>query len=351
MAPTATQLRSMVSQFTAFTGTSEKTATKFIKASNYRVNEAIDDMFAGAWIGQGRCNSAGAPLSTLDNTGPMPAGHWWSVTRHLSKYGRAPPDGLKQSLLPSGRKWDPGSSDDLAPHKDSRYFRSQGLANQAPGLDSELDSLFDSLRDDSNDTKDRLELTSTMNYLTTDLKVNIENAELFVVLELLQAPSIGEITRKGYVEGWKDSDVNASQKDHAKYVRKLVKTLPTDVALFKRVYKHTFVAGREKDQKSLSLENALVYWDMLFAPPGMQWKSEHRDWLPLWKEYLNEKWHHSVNRDMWNMTLEFAFKSMEDDSLSFWDENGAWPGAIDDFVAWCKAKGMSKSEQMEVDDA
>ncbi|KAM3544415.1 hypothetical protein ARSEF1564_002663 [Beauveria bassiana] len=274
MAPTATQLRSMVSQFTAFTGTSEKTATKFIKASNYRVNEAIDE-----------------------------------------------------------------------------YFRSQGLANQAPGLDSELDSLFDSLRDDSNDTKDRLELTSTMNYLTTDLKVNIENAELFVVLELLQAPSIGEITHKGYVEGWKDSDVNASHKDHAKYVRKLVKTLPTDAALFKRVYKHTFVAGREKDQKSLSLENALVYWDMLFAPPGMQWKSEHRDWLPLWKEYLNEKWHHSVNRDMWNMTLEFAFKSMEDDSLSFWDENGAWPGAIDDFVAWCKANGMSKSEQMEVDDA
>jgi hypothetical protein len=62
------------------------------------------------------------------------------------------------------------------------------------------------LLDDSNDTKDRLELTSTMNYLTTDLKVNIENAELFVVLELLQAPSIGEISRKGYVEGWKDSE-------------------------------------------------------------------------------------------------------------------------------------------------
>lgn len=46
--------------------------------------------------GHRRCNSAGAPLSTLDTAGPMPAGHWWSVARHLSKYGRAPPDGLKQ---------------------------------------------------------------------------------------------------------------------------------------------------------------------------------------------------------------------------------------------------------------
>ena len=65
--------------------------------------------------------------------------------------------------------------------------------------------LTNKLSDGEDDTKDRMELTSTMKYLQNDLKVNIENAELFVVLELLQAPSIGEISRQGYVEGWKDS--------------------------------------------------------------------------------------------------------------------------------------------------
>lgn len=149
--------------------------------------------------------------------------------------------------------------------------------------------------------------------------------------------------------------VNASHKDHAKHVRKLIKTLPKDAALFKQVYRYAFVAGREKDQKALSLENALVYWDMLFAPPGMEWKNEHRDWLALWKEFLAEKWTRSVNRDMWNMALEFAFKSIQDDSLTFYSAEGAWPSVIDDFVAWCKAKGVGKSEgkseQMEVDDA
>ncbi len=50
-----------------------------------------------------------------------------------------------------------------------------------------------------------MELESTMKYLSTHLKANLENAELFVVLDLLQAPSIGEITRKGYVDGWKDA--------------------------------------------------------------------------------------------------------------------------------------------------
>lgn len=59
------------------------------------------------------------------------------------------------------------------------------------------------LIDDENDEKDKLELESTMGYLSEHLHVSLENAELFVVLELVQAPSVGEITRAGYVSGWK----------------------------------------------------------------------------------------------------------------------------------------------------
>lgn len=143
--------------------------------------------------------------------------------------------------------------------------------------------------------------------------------------------------------------VDASHEEHAAHIKSLTSTLATDTALFKKVYKYAFVVGREKDQKSLSLENALIYWNILFAPPGMVWKNAQRNWLDLWKEFLAEKWTRSVNRDMWNMALEFALKSIEDDSLSFWNEDGAWPSVIDDFVDWCKTKGIGKSEQMEID--
>lgn len=50
-----------------------------------------------------------------------------------------------------------------------------------------------------------MELESTMGYLSNVLNVSLENAELFVALELVQAPVVGEITKKGYVEGWKAS--------------------------------------------------------------------------------------------------------------------------------------------------
>lgn len=124
--------------------------------------------------------------------------------------------------------------------------------------------------------------------------------------------------------------------------------LSTDQALFKKVYRHTFVAAKEPSEKALKLEYAYIYWDTLFASPGWKWTTESHDWFDLWKSFLNERWTRSVNKDMWNQTLEFAFKSVEDETLSFWSEDGAWPTVIDDFVAWCRdAKGIGKPETMD----
>ena len=90
-------------------------------------------------------------------------------------------------------------------------------------IESKLDALFNSLRgrfvfiycgmdvaltpctDGQNDEKDKLEVDSTMSYLDSKLGVNLENAELFIALEIVQAPNVGEITRSGFVEGWKQA--------------------------------------------------------------------------------------------------------------------------------------------------
>ena len=40
-----------------------------------------------------------------------------------------------------------------------------------------------------------------MTYLT-DLGVNLENAEMLVVLELIQAPFVGELSKQGFIDGW-----------------------------------------------------------------------------------------------------------------------------------------------------
>ncbi|KAG8424118.1 Scaffold-type E3 ligase [Metarhizium acridum] len=230
-----------------------------------------------------------------------------------------------------------------------RFYSSGNEVKGPSPTESKLDAQFDTLRDEKNDEKDKMELESTMEYLSSKLNISLENAELFVALELLQAPSVGEITRRGYVDGWKAAGAGTTHQEQALHIQRLSSALSTNPVLFKRVYKYTFVAGREGDQKALSLENALIYWGMLFSPPGMLWKSENHDWLDLWKTFLNEKWTRSVNKDMWNMTLEFALKSVADESLSFWNEDGAWPSVIDDFVEWCRGKGIGKQETMDVE--
>lgn len=125
-----------------------------------------------------------------------------------------------------------------------------------------------------------------------------------------------------------------------------MRRLPTDAALFKKVYRHAFVAGKEPNQRSLGLENAMVYWDMLFAPPGQPWvsRASGQDFLAEWKAFLNAKWHRSVNKDMWNQVLEFKIKSEADETLGFWTEDGAWPAVIDEFVQWHRAQN-----EMDVD--
>ncbi|UNI17181.1 Scaffold-type E3 ligase [Purpureocillium takamizusanense] len=269
--PSTAQQKVFIAQFVSLTGASERQATRYLKSTGFKINEAVDAFYAA------------------------------------------------------------------------------GNEPKTSALEAKLDSLFDSLRDDENDEKNKLELESTMDYLSNRLKVSIENAELFIALELVQAPSVGEITRKGYVDGWKATGVGATHQEHAAHIRRLKASLSMDPALFKKVYRYTFVAGRERDQKALSLENAMIYWSILFSPPGMSWETSNHDWLELWKSFLNEKWTRSVNKDMWNMTLEFALKAMADETLSFWTEDGAWPSVIDDFVEWCRVKGITKSESMDVD--
>lgn len=184
------------------------------------------------------------------------------------------------------------------------------------------------------DTRDTLSTETTQEYLES-LDVNLENAETFVVMELVQAPSLGEITRQGFVDGWKNTDITKFSKTAQKaYVRSQIAKLSVDPDYFRKVYRHAFIAGKEVNQKSLPLENAIVFWQLLFSPPGRQWVSANREWYPLWEEFLKSQWTRSVNKDLWNMTLEFANKTMADELLKFYGEEDSWPTAVDEFVAW-----------------
>lgn len=254
------------------------------------------------------------------------------------------------------------------------YFNSAENDARSSGgksRDELLNDIFNGIRSEEDKTgkpdtpEDTIGVSSIMEY-ASELGINMENYEFFVLCEIVQVEVMGEMTRKGFVEGWKkQSDergrlVDATLAAQKRFLRARIDALPRDPALFKSVYRRAFFGGRETaQQKAISLEViALPFWTELFSPNVHPWKTPRVDWLAAWKRYLEDiGWKRGVNKDMWNQTLEFAEKTMQDDTLSFWNEDQAWPGVIDDFVVWCKENNILKSsatakggDGMEVDD-
>ncbi|KAK3937982.1 DUF298-domain-containing protein [Diplogelasinospora grovesii] len=233
------------------------------------------------------------------------------------------------------------------------YFNSSGPVDEQ--TNEKLGQMFDGLVTDEDRQADpqgnSIGAQSMEDYMKL-LGIDMTGYEFFVALDIVQANSFAQITRSGFVEGWKESGVQPDMSAHKRHVRGCIDRLPKDPAYFKAVYRRAFLVGKEAPQKALEKETALVFWDMLLGSKVYRWQTKNVNWLETWKSYLEEKWGRGVNKDMWNQTLEFANRTLEDETLGFWSEDGAWPGVIDDFVLWCREHGIGGSKStdgMEVD--
>lgn len=120
---------------------------------------------------------------------------------------------------------------------------------------------------------------------------------------------------------------------------------------FKRVYKSTFPLARSGGQKSLPLETAIEYWRLLLQAPSTHWGTATTPWLEWWIAYLEERWRKSVSKDMWDQTGAFAQKSLEDESMGWWSEDGAWPSVLDEFVGYVRERRKGNGMELDVEDS
>ncbi|EOD44334.1 putative defective in cullin neddylation protein 1 protein [Neofusicoccum parvum UCRNP2] len=233
------------------------------------------------------------------------------------------------------------------------YFNNGGGgAGGAKPYEANLNQIFDKYIDNPQD-KDTVGVDGTMKYLA-DLDVPLDDITSLAILELVQAPTMGEITRKGFVDGWtaRGADSIDKQKTAVSQLRASLSD-SSSRAVMKRVYKHTFVVAKPPGQKAIPLEQAIEYWRLLYSSTGLNWETSTTPWLEWWIEFLESKWKRTVNKDMWDQLFNFAEKSLGDETLSFWSEDGAWPGVIDEFVDWVrteKGRGAKPEGDEEMED-
>jgi DCN1-like protein 1/2 len=200
---------------------------------------------------------------------------------------------------------------------------------------------------DNPETPDVIGIAGTMKYFAA-LGVELDEPACLAVHTELEAPTMGELHRDGFTKGWRsqNSETLTAQKTTSEHLRN---SMVSDPSYFRRVYRYTFVLARPEGQKAVPLEIAIEYWRMMFSGKGILWQSGGLDFLGLYLDFLSESWKKTVSKDMWDQTGVFAAKCIEDPTLSWWNENGAWPGVLDEFVAYVMAKKEEGVERMEIE--
>ncbi|KAK2846568.1 hypothetical protein Q5P01_009567 [Channa striata] len=162
-----------------------------------------------------------------------------------------------------------------------------------------------------------------------DIGVEPENIIMLVLAWHLEAANMGFFTKEEWLRGMTilQCDCTESLQSKLEYLRSEL----NDSIVFKNIYRYAFDFARDKDQRSLDMDTAKSMLALLLR----------RTWplFPVFHQFLEQSKYKGMNKDQWYNVLEFSRTINAD--LSNYDEDGAWPVLLDEFVEWRKAWSSS----------
>jgi len=155
----------------------------------------------------------------------------------------------------------------------------------------------------------------------------------------LKAKTIGEIGRKEFCDGFQALGADTVEKIAAQ--ARLIQTSLDNPREFKEFYKWLFEFVKDEgERKTIDAQLAIDMWNLTFT--------KHWTLLPKWVQFLQDKNTKTVSKDLWLQLLDFS-KEVKTDLSNFDSNDGAWPGIIDDFVAFVKGPSTEKKESKRDD--
>ncbi|OLL24372.1 Defective in cullin neddylation protein 1, partial [Neolecta irregularis DAH-3] len=164
----------------------------------------------------------------------------------------------------------------------------------------------------------KIGIDGTIQYLH-DLGLNLEEPAALVLAWKLAAPTTGEFHKAEFVEGWRSLDCDSFDAMKNK-IHTFRRWMLEDEDVYHKVYLFVFSFAKVQGQKSLGLDTAIDYWELL-----LRTRFDHLD---LWVQFLKEKHGRAISKDTWNQLWDFM--KTYDKTFQVYDQDGAWPVLIDE---------------------
>lgn len=174
-----------------------------------------------------------------------------------------------------------------------------------------------------------------------------EDPVMLVLAYKMDAKQMGYFTRREFIKGMQELQIDSLSKlkQRVGYLRSLL----NEPVNFKNIYRYAFDFSKDRDQRSMDIETARAMLSLLLSD---RWSLFH-----YFDTFLSESKYKVINKDQWCNVLEFS-RSVNDD-LSNYDEDGAWPVLLDEFVEWFRKNQHSSTftshnsqpEVISIDDA
>mmetsp|Transcript_4791 Transcript_4791/g.8693 ORF Transcript_4791/g.8693 Transcript_4791/m.8693 type:complete len:252 (-) Transcript_4791:144-899(-) len=177
------------------------------------------------------------------------------------------------------------------------------------------------------DPNDTMILAEGVGQFCEDLEVDPSDVVLLVVSWHMNAATMCEFSREEFINGM--ASLGCDSIDKLKAVFGKLRDEMRDDTKFRDIYNYAFDFSREKGQKCLQLDTAVAMWQLIFSAHPWPLVDE-------WCEFLQEHHNRAISKDTWTQLLDFI-KSISPDFSNF-DENGAWPYLIDEFVEFVNEK-------------